>query len=49
MPPMNNQHMQGPPMYGRDSSVGLRSSSAQPQQPVVTKVLYPCFDLDYFK
>ncbi|KAE7997738.1 hypothetical protein FH972_002343 [Carpinus fangiana] len=38
MPPLNNQHMQGPPMYGRDASVGLRSSSAQPQQPVVTKV-----------
>lgn len=47
MPPMNNQHMQGPPMYGRDASVGLRSSSAQPQQPVVTKVLYPCFNLEY--
>ncbi|KAG2719067.1 hypothetical protein I3843_03G241700 [Carya illinoinensis] len=39
IPPLDSKHRQGPPMYGRDASLGLRSSIGQPQQPVDTKVM----------
>lgn len=39
MPPLDNQHRQGP-MYGRDASVGAHLSSVQPQQLVATKVTH---------
>ncbi|KAJ1417522.1 K-like proteiny domain [Sesbania bispinosa] len=39
LPPMDKHLHQGPPpAYGRDASMGIHSSSAQPQQSVVTKV-----------
>lgn len=36
-PPMDKHLHQGPPAYGRDTSM---ASSAQPQQSVVTKVFF---------
>jgi len=40
LPPMDKHLHQGPPpAYARDASVGIHSSSAQPQQSLVTKVL----------
>ncbi|XP_027363607.1 flowering locus K homology domain-like isoform X2 [Abrus precatorius] len=39
MPPMDKHLHQGPPpAYARDASMGIHSSSTQPQQSVVTKV-----------
>jgi len=39
LPPMDKHLHQGPPpAYARDASMGIHSSSAQPQQSVVTKV-----------
>ncbi|KAK7378431.1 hypothetical protein VNO80_03872 [Phaseolus coccineus] len=39
LPPMDKHLHQGPPpAYARDASVGIHSSSAQPQQSLVTKV-----------
>ncbi|KAK7270316.1 hypothetical protein RIF29_23369 [Crotalaria pallida] len=39
LPPMDKHHHQGPPpAYARDPSIGIHSSSAPPQQSVVTKV-----------
>ncbi|CAJ1968990.1 unnamed protein product [Sphenostylis stenocarpa] len=39
LPAMDKHLHQGPaPAYGRDASMGIHSSSAQPQQSVVTKV-----------
>ncbi|RDX82227.1 Flowering locus K-likey domain protein, partial [Mucuna pruriens] len=39
LPPMDKHHHQGPsPVYARDASMGIHSSTAQPQQSVVTKV-----------
>lgn len=39
LPPMDKQFHQGPPpAFARDASTGIHSSSAQPQQSVVTKV-----------
>ncbi|XP_047159762.1 flowering locus K homology domain-like [Vigna umbellata] len=39
LPPMDKHLHQGPPpVYARDASVGIHSSSAQPQQSLVTKV-----------
>ncbi|KAB1208873.1 hypothetical protein CJ030_MR6G011309 [Morella rubra] len=40
MSALDNQHHQGPPMYGRDTSVGVRSSIGQPQQLVAAKVTH---------
>nr|XP_043609268.1 flowering locus K homology domain-like [Erigeron canadensis] len=38
-PPMEKQHHQGPPSYGRDPSIGQpHTPSVQPQQSIVTKV-----------
>jgi len=40
LPPMDKHLHQGPPpTYARDASVGIHSSSAQPHQSLVTKVL----------
>ena len=43
MPRMDQQPRQGPqapPAYGRDAYAGVNSTSAPPQQSVVTKVLF---------
>jgi len=41
LPPMDKHLHQGPaPAYGRDTSMGIHSSSVQPQQSVVTKVSF---------